>query len=115
MNITEKSLRDYIFGADGDAGIQILQLSDMPSFELSGRKADREEFVAVVGAYLDNETFAFDNFEGSTFDLWEGQEEEFNEAVGELMFNLEDAALVDELYAEYEVRYDHWVGELAAV
>jgi len=113
MNITEKSLREYVFGVDSDAGIEILQLSSASAFKFSGRKASREEFAAVIEAYLENELFEFDDHDGSTFDLWEKQEEDFAEAVGALLFKLEDAALVDELYEEYEERYAHWEAELA--
>ncbi|QYG04036.1 hypothetical protein [Massilia sp. NP310] len=113
MNINEKSLRDYVFGVDTDAGIEILQLPSRQAFKISGRKADREEFATVIEAYLDNEQFEFDTSDGSSFYDFEKQQEEHQEAVAELLFALEDAALVDELYAEYEERYAHWEDELA--
>lgn len=113
MKINEKSLRDYVFGVDTDAGIEILQLASRQAFKISGRKADREEFATVIEAYLDNEQFEFDESPSAEFELYEDQQEWFEQGVNQLLIDLEDAALVDELYAEYEERYAHWEDELA--
>lgn len=113
MNIKHKSLRDYVFGVDGDAGIEILELASQQAFENSGRKASREEFVSVVETYLENEVFYFDDSDGSSFDMYEKEEERFNDAVAELLSDLRNIALVDKLYAEYEEQYAQWEKELA--
>jgi collagenase-like PrtC family protease len=109
MNINGKSLREYVFGAAGYAGIEILEMSNQSAFELSGRKASREDFETVIQSYLKAEDLIAD----PDVENYDELVEEFYESMDSLYDELDDAALVDKLYAEYAERYAYWEAELA--